>query len=62
MKKSTYAGMVWALVLGLAILISGTSAFAEPWKFAIMADTQWTGVPDDGKNPNSVAVDIICKS
>jgi len=25
----------------------------------VMADTQWTGVADDGKNPNSVAVDII---
>ena len=30
----------------------------RPWSFAIEADTQWSGV-DDGKNPNSVAVDIV---
>ncbi len=48
-----------AFALILAILIGFASASAEPWKFAIMSDTQWTGVPDDGKNPNSVAVDII---
>jgi hypothetical protein len=30
----------------------------NPWSFAVMADTQWIGA-DDGKNPNSVAVDII---
>ena len=29
-----------------------------PWRFAVMADTQWT-MTDDGKNPNSVAVDIV---
>ncbi len=28
------------------------------WKFAVMSDTQWTGVPDDGNNPNSSAVHI----
>lgn len=33
-------------------------AATAPWKFAIMGDTQWTAT-DDGKNPNSVAVDII---
>ena len=33
---------------------------AEPksWSFGVMADTQWTNPPgDDGKNPNTVAVD-----
>lgn len=30
------------------------------WSFAVMGDTQWT-MADDGKNPNSVAVDIIAQ-
>ncbi len=30
---------------------------AKPWSFAVEADTQWT-VADDGKNPNSAAIDI----
>ncbi len=30
----------------------------KPWSFGIMADTQWT-VADDGKNPNTCAVDIV---
>ena len=33
-------------------------AEADPWQFAVMADTQWT-VDDDGRNPYSVATDII---
>ncbi len=32
---------------------------AAPWKFGIIGDTQWPAASDDGKNPNSVAVDII---
>jgi hypothetical protein len=34
------------------------SPTTKAWKFGVMADTQWIGT-DDGKNPNSVAVDII---
>jgi hypothetical protein len=33
-------------------------AQAGSWKFGIISDTQWTG-RDDGRNPASVAVDII---
>jgi hypothetical protein len=44
------------LIFGLAILIAG-QAWAEPWKFGVMSDTQWPNSPD-GKNPN-VAVNII---
>lgn len=29
-----------------------------PWRFGIMADSQWIGA-DDGKNPNTCAVDIV---
>ena len=32
---------------------------SSAWSFGVMSDTQWTGVPDDGKNPYSVPVDII---
>ncbi len=50
-------------ILALAVLFSilaAASAGAEPWKFGVMADTQWT-VPTDpaGKNPNGVAVSIV---
>ena len=38
----------------------GTPAASSPWSFGVMADTQWIST-DDGKNPNSVAVDIINK-
>jgi hypothetical protein len=47
-----------------AFSIKPTSCFgvaAAPstaWSFGVMADTQWIST-DDGKNPNSVAVDII---
>ncbi len=46
-----------AWVFSIFVVASGG---AEPWKFGIMADTQWT-VPTDpaGKNPNGVAVSII---
>ena len=35
-----------------------TPAFAAPWRFGVIADSQWD-VADDGKNPNTVAADII---
>jgi hypothetical protein len=34
------------------------SAFASPWSFGVISDTQWTK-PDDGKNPNTCAADIV---
>jgi len=46
----------FALVLGLLVLAA--SAFAAPWKFGVIADTQWTRA-DDGRNPNTCAADII---
>jgi hypothetical protein len=49
---------VFVLALALAMFIGAASAWAKPWSFGIISDTQWT-VADDGKNPNSVAVDII---
>jgi len=41
-------------------MFRGGSAGAEPWRFAVMSDTQWTAPTDPaGKNPNGVAVSII---
>jgi hypothetical protein len=43
-----------------AVLVSAGSASAEPWKFGVMSDTQWTCPSDPaGKNPNAVAKSII---
>lgn len=50
LKKALY-GLLLALV-------AASTAFADPWKFGVMSDTQWIGT-DDGKSPNSVPVDII---
>lgn len=49
---------VLTLVLVFTMLISATSVPAAPWKFGVMADTQWKTSPD-GKNPNTVAVGVI---
>ncbi len=45
-------------VLMFAIFVGIGSASAEPWKFAVISDTQWIGA-DDGRNPNTVAVDVV---
>lgn len=47
-----------ALTLALVLFVSATSAFAEPWKFGVMSDTQWKA-DADGQNPETVAVGII---
>jgi hypothetical protein len=49
---------VLAFTLALVMFVATTSAFAEPWKFGVMSDTQWPNSPDM-KNPNSVAVNVI---
>jgi len=47
-----------SLVLASTLAIGTASALAEPWRFGIIADTQWTK-PDDGRNPNTCAAAII---
>ncbi len=54
MKKAFYYKALCAFVL---IILTAASAWAEPWKFGIMCDTQWPNSPD-GKNPN-VAVNVV---
>ena len=57
--KLLYSEKTWALtlILALVIFIGAASAFAEPWSFGVLSDTQWPNSPDD-KNPN-VAVNVI---
>jgi len=42
---------------------ASTTACTPPastaWSFGVMSDTQWTGSPDDGRDPNTVSIDII---
>jgi len=47
--------IVFLIVAGLLACV--TTAMGSAWKFGLIADTQWS--TDDGKNPNSVAVDVI---
>jgi len=53
MKRTTKTALA-----ACAVTLIATTAFAAPYKFGVMADTQWIGA-DDGYNPSSVPVDII---
>lgn len=46
------AAMLFSLFLGVQV------AQAEPWRFGILADTQWR-VEDDGQSPNTVPAGIL---
>ena len=51
-----------SFALALAALITVGSASAEPWKFGVMGDTQWTTPSYDdpaGTNPNTVSASIL---
>jgi len=58
MKKLVFFKTLGAAVF--AILIAVSSVAAEPWKFGVMSDTQWT-CPNDpaAENLHKVAVSII---
>lgn len=58
MRITSCALRIVVFILMLAVLVSPISALSSPWKFAVMADTQWK-VNNDGKCPNGVAVGII---
>jgi hypothetical protein len=51
-------GFKTLIALAFTILMGVSLTWAEPWKFGVMADTQWKASPD-GRNPNTVAVDVI---
>jgi hypothetical protein len=47
-------------IAAIVVIASAGSSSAEPWKFGVMSDTQWTCPTDPaGKNPNGVPVSII---
>jgi hypothetical protein len=59
MKRLFSLEKIFVLALVLALFIGG-SAWAEPWKFGIISDTQWTKSTDPAEaNPNSCAWSII---
>ena len=60
MKRKFVSGAAFVLAVASAFLLilSAGPVSAAAWKFGVMSDTQWT-VPDDGKNPDTVAVGII---
>ncbi|HVP79236.1 MAG TPA: metallophosphoesterase [Thermodesulfobacteriota bacterium] len=58
-RKRLILRQLFILALLFSLFMS-TLAGAEPWKFGVMSDTQWTAPTDPaGKNPNGVAVSII---
>jgi hypothetical protein len=58
MKKPVYFRLFLSLILSIAMIVGAASAWAEPWKFGVMSDTQWKANVD-GENPETVAVGII---
>jgi hypothetical protein len=60
MKRLFNFKKAFTLALALVFLAGAVSVFAEPWKFGVMSDTQWTCATDpDGTNPNAVSKSII---
>jgi len=58
MRKSLFRKTLCTLALGA--FVAAGPASAEPWKFGVMSDTQWTCAGDPaGDNPNAVAKSII---
>jgi hypothetical protein len=60
MKKSVHFKLCLSFILTIAMIVGAASAWAEPWKFGVMSDTQWKANVD-GENPETVAVGIINK-
>jgi hypothetical protein len=46
-------------LLALFLFSASLPAAAEPWKFGVMGDTQWTAADPSGRNPDTVPVSII---
>jgi len=61
--KATRMASAWFLMAAMAALAPATAraaAAAVPWRFGVMADTQWTcGTDPSGQNLNAVSVEII---
>jgi hypothetical protein len=63
-RVSRFGRSIGLALLAVSLLVATTAAHQpgrpRPWKFGVMADTQWTVAADPaGENPNGVAVSII---
>ncbi|MEI8033699.1 MAG: metallophosphoesterase family protein [Chlorobiaceae bacterium] len=59
MKHDCTVKKVLMLLWLLALLSGGAPLSAEPWKFGVMGDSQWTTSDPAGANPFTVPVSII---
>ena len=61
MRRASWLRRAQALgACALAMCVVTTAAWAKPWSFGVMPDTQWTCSTDPaGANPNGVPVSII---
>ena len=57
MRKSLYCKLLFTFAI--VILFAAGSAYAKPWKFGVMGDTQWTTNDPADDNPDTVPVSII---
>lgn len=53
------AGTQYDFAVSTAALATCTPPAANPWKFGLMSDTQWTTADPSGQNPNGVSVTIV---
>ena len=59
-KKLFGVKISFFLIMALALFFVALSASAEPWKFGVMGDTQWTAPTDPANaNPSTVPISII---
>jgi len=59
MKNLFLCKTAFAVALMFALFIGAASAFAEPWSFGVMGDTQWTTTDPAMANPYTVPESII---
>jgi len=59
MSKRDLVKTTSMLILLLALLNGAASASAEPWKFGVMGDSQWTTADTGNANPYTVPLSII---
>ena len=59
MKNRFTFRTVLSVVFAFVLLIAASAAFAAPWKFGVMGDTQWTTSDPNNANPYTVPESII---